>query len=65
MSAIQRVPEDLNLPMTGLKVRALSAEEYLERWVPAVQAVNLDGSEVRLRILYFPELVYYNQEADL
>ena len=65
MNAIERVPTDLNLPMTGIKVKELTVEDYLNKWVPAVQALNIDGAEVVLRILYFEELAYYNRMADL
>ena len=44
MNAIERMPQDLTHPMTGFKLKTLSVDEYFEKWIPQVWAINIDAS---------------------
>ena len=44
MSAIERVPADLEQTMTGFKVRDQSQTDYLQKWVKSLQKYNTDGA---------------------
>lgn len=60
MLLIERVPDDINEAMTGIKVKHLPVAEYLHVWTPTVSKLSIDASQVELRVNYFDEYAYYN-----
>ena len=60
-SIVTRDPESATRPMTGIKIKYQTPQEYKSNWLDRLGKIRKDSSHVKLRVQYFDEMEVANK----